>query len=96
MDQLHEQKITSLLVDVPLDVVRTHFRYCASPAARAWLLACSSTPSFCLFSAQFLMTLRIRLDIPHPIVPHFSQCQCGHMINDLPLKTRHDPTQSEC
>jgi hypothetical protein len=96
MDQLHKQKFTSLLVDFPLDVVRAHFRSCASPVAGAWLLAHMSTPSFRLPFAQFLITFCICFGMPHPIVPHLSQCHCGHMIDDLPLKTRHDPTQNEC
>jgi hypothetical protein len=46
-------------------------------------LAYPSTPSFCLFLVHFLTTFCICLNISHPTIPHLSQCQCGHTINDL-------------
>jgi hypothetical protein len=72
MDQLHEQKFISLIIDVLSDVVRACFRSYASLVIRAWLLAHPSTPSFYLYSAHFLTTFHICLGIPHPIVPHLS------------------------
>jgi len=72
MDQLHEQEFTSLIVDVPTDVVRACLCFCANLAVGAWLLAHLSTPSFRLSSAHFLTTLCIFLGIPHPIVSHLS------------------------
>jgi hypothetical protein len=43
----------------------------------------STTPSFCLSLVHFLTTFHIYLDTSHPTIPHLSQCQCGHTINDL-------------
>jgi hypothetical protein len=74
MDQLGEQKFTSLLVDALLDVVQTHFHSYAGLVAWVWLLACLSTPSFHLSSTHFLTPFHICSGIPHPIVSHLSQC----------------------
>ncbi len=82
MDQLHEQKNISL-VDVILDVVQTCLCSYVGPIIGAWLLTHLSTLSFCLSNAHFFTTLHIHIGIPHPIVTHFSQCQCGHTIDDL-------------
>jgi len=74
MDQLHEQTFTLLLTNIPLDVSQARFHSCASLATRAWLLAHLNTPSICLSSAHFLITLCIHFYIPHPIIVHFSRC----------------------
>jgi hypothetical protein len=73
-------KIISLLTNAPLNIVQTRLHSFASPIAGAWLLA---HPSIC--SAHFLTTFHICLGISHPIVPHLSQCQCGHTIYDLEI-----------
>jgi hypothetical protein len=72
MDQLHEQKFTSLLVDVSLDVVRTRLHFYVRLIVRAWLLTCSNTFSFHLSFAHFLITLPIHFNILHPIIVHLS------------------------
>jgi hypothetical protein len=46
MDQLHKHEFTSLLVDVPSDVVRARLHSCVGLASRAWLLSCPHSPSF--------------------------------------------------
>jgi hypothetical protein len=89
MDQLHEQKFTSLLTDDPSNVMRTCLRSCVGPTTRAWLLTCPNTFSFHLSSTHFLKTLHICVNIPHPIVLHFSQCQRGHTINNLGIHLLH-------
>jgi hypothetical protein len=83
MDQLHEPEFISLVIDVPLDVVRAHLRSCAGPTIWAWLLARFSTPSFRLSSTHFLATLCIYLNISHLTFLHLSQCHCYHTLNDL-------------
>lgn len=72
MDQLHEHEFTSLLIDVPLDVMWAHLHSCASPTSRAWLLACFNTFSFCLSFVHFFIALHVRLGISHPTILHFS------------------------
>jgi len=72
MDQLHEQKFTSFLIDVPSDVVQAHLHSCVGPVIGALLLAHPSTSSFHLSSAHFLTTLCIQFDIPHIIITHLS------------------------
>ncbi len=83
MYQLHEHEFTLLLAYAPLNIVWTHLCSYVGPIVGAWLLACLSTFSFHLSFAHFLTTFYIGLGIPHPMVPHFSQCQCGHTIDDL-------------
>jgi Zn finger protein HypA/HybF involved in hydrogenase expression len=83
MDQLHKQEFTSLLANVPSNVVRAYLCSYVGLAVGAWLLVHPNTLSFCLSSTHFLTALRICFDILHPIVPHFSWCQCGHTIDDL-------------
>jgi hypothetical protein len=78
-----QAKFTSLLANVPLDVVWAHIHSRASPTIGAWLLDCPSTLSFWLSFVQFLIAFHIRLSIPHPTIPHLSHCRCGHTINDL-------------
>jgi hypothetical protein len=96
MDQLHEQEFTSLILDVLLDVVCACLCSYTSLIVRAWLLACPSTPSFCLSSTHFLTTLHISLSMPHPMVPHLSWCQCGHTIDDLGIHLLHCSCRSWC
>jgi hypothetical protein len=74
MDQLHEQKFTSLLANAPSDVVEAHFCSYASPTTKAWLLVRPNTLSFCLPFAHFLIAFHIHLNIPHPTITHLSQC----------------------
>jgi len=42
------------------------------------LLANPTTQKFCLSSTHFFIALLTCLSLPHPIVVHLSQCQCGH------------------
>jgi len=72
MDQLHKQEFTSLLANVPSNVVRAYLCSYVGLAVGAWLLVHPNTLSFCLSSTHFLTALRICFDILHPIVPHFS------------------------
>jgi hypothetical protein len=65
------------------------FRSSVGLAIGAWLLTHLNTPSFRLYSTHFLTTLHIRLSIPHPIVVHFSRCQCGHTIDNLGIHLLH-------
>ncbi len=39
------------------DVMQTHLRFYACPTTKAWLLACPSTPSFCLSFAHFFYNI---------------------------------------
>jgi hypothetical protein len=96
MDELHEYKFISLLLDAHLDVVQTHFCSYVGPTTGSWLLVHPNTPLFCLPSFHFLITLHIHLGIPHPTIAHFSQCQCGHTINDLGIHLLHSPSKGEC
>jgi hypothetical protein len=59
-----------------------HISACAGPTIGAWLLACPNIPLFHLSFAHFFTTLCIRFGIPHLTIPHLSQCQCGHTIDD--------------
>jgi hypothetical protein len=72
MDQLHEQEFTLLLANVPLNVVQAHLHSCIGLTTRVWLLDRLNTPSFCLSSIHFLIALCIHLNIPDPIIVHFS------------------------
>lgn len=53
-DQLHKQKFTLLLVNVPSYVIQARFRSYVDPVVRAWLLVRPNTPSFQLSSSIFL------------------------------------------
>jgi hypothetical protein len=96
MDCLHEQKFASLLVDIPLDIMRAHLHSCAIPRAGVWLLTFLTTPTFHLSSTHFLTTLCTYLGLPHPTVAHLSQCQCGHTIDDLNTHLFQCPCRGEC
>jgi hypothetical protein len=96
MDQLHKQKFTSLLINVPSIVVQAHLHSCIGLATRAWLLVRLNTLSFCLSFVHFLITLCIHVDIPHPTVVHFSRCECGHAIYDLGIHLLHYLCESKC
>ncbi len=74
----------------------TLLRSCAGLVIGASLLAHPNTPSFHLSYAHFLITLCIQFDIPHPAIAHFSQCQCGHTINDLCIQLLHCLYGNEC
>jgi hypothetical protein len=93
---MHEQKFISLVIDVPSNVVQPHLRSYLGPTIGAWLLVCLNTPSVHLSSTHFLTTLSIHFSIPHPIVPHVSQCQCGHTIDDLGIYLLRCPCGNEC
>jgi hypothetical protein len=56
---------------------------CASLGVGTWLLTCPTTLTFYLSSTHFLTTLSTCFDLSHPTFTHFSQCQCGHTIDDL-------------
>jgi len=75
--------------------VQPHFRSYLGPAIGAWLLDRLNTSSFHLSSIHFLTTLCIRFSIPHPTIPHVSQCQCGHTIDDLSIYLLHCPCGNE-
>ncbi len=95
-DHLHKQKFVSLLVEVPFNIMRTHFRSCAGPRVSIWLLVCLTTPTFCLFAAHFLITLHTHFGLPHPMVAHLSRCQCDHTINNLGIHLLWCFCHSEC
>ncbi len=63
--------------------MQPYLRSYLGPEIGAWLLVRVNTPSFHLSSTHFLTTLYICFSIPHPTVPHVSQRQCGHTIDDL-------------
>jgi len=65
------------------------------PNNKGLVISHPNTPSFLLPSTHFLITLRIHLGIPHPIVVHLSQCQCVHTINDLGIHLLHCPCENE-
>jgi hypothetical protein len=69
--------------------VRAHLHFYVGPTSGAWLLVHPNTLSFRWSSTHFLITLCIRFDIPHPIVPYFSWFQCGHTIDDLGIHLLH-------
>ncbi len=89
------KKFTFLLVDVHSDVMQTHFCSCVGLVVRVWLLVHLSTLSFSFSFVHVLTTLHILLSIPHPIIAHLSQCQCGHTINDLGIDLLHCPCGNE-
>jgi hypothetical protein len=95
-EQLHEQKFTLLLTNALLNILRTHFCSYVAPTIGAWLLVHPNTPSFHLSSTHFLTILCICLSIPHPTVPHVSQCKCGHTIDDLDIHLLHCTCGNEC
>ncbi len=72
MDRLHKQKFASLLVDIPLDIMRAHFHSSASPKVGVWLSIILTTPTFHLFLTHFLKTLCTCLHLPHPMVAYLS------------------------
>jgi hypothetical protein len=63
--------------------------------AGTWLLAHPTTPSFCLSSAHFFITLCTHLGLPHPIIAHLSQCHYGHTIDNLGTHFFWCPYRSE-
>jgi hypothetical protein len=71
-NHLYKQEFASLLVDVLLDIMRTHFYSCADLGVGAWLLIHFIAPTFRLPLAHFLTALRTCLGLPHPIIAHFS------------------------
>jgi hypothetical protein len=75
--------------------VRTCFYSCVGSGASSWLWTCPTTPIFHLSLAHFLITLRTRLGLPHPIITHLSQCQCGHTIDNLGTHLLQCPCKSE-
>ncbi len=86
---------TSLLANALSNVVRACLCSCVSPTTRTWLFVRPNTFSFRLSSTHFLITLRIHLGIPHPMVAHLSWCQCGCTIDDLGIYLLHCPCKSE-
>ncbi len=76
--------------------MRAHLRSCVGPRVSTWLLVRPTTPTFHLSSTHFLTTLHTRLGLPHPIITHFSRCQCGHTISDLGAHLLWCPCGSEC
>jgi hypothetical protein len=68
---------------------------CGSKGKRL-VINSSYTPTFCLFSANFLITLHTCLSLPHSMVTHFSQCTCGHTIDDLGTHLFWCPYMNEC
>jgi len=70
--------------------------FCVGLAVGVWLLAHLNTPLFSLSSTHFLRTFRIRLDITHPIITHFSWCQCDHTIYNLGIHLLHCLCKNEC
>jgi hypothetical protein len=82
MDCLHEQKFASLLIDIPLSIMRAHLHSCVSPRAGVWLLIFLTTPRFHLSSAHLLTTLCTCRGLPHLHLPIF------HSVNVvIPLTT---------
>jgi hypothetical protein len=80
---LHEQKFSTFLVDVPLNVMWTGFQSCASLVVNAWLLTHPTTPTFHLFFIHFLTLLHTHFGLLHCTITHISHCQCGHSTNGL-------------
>jgi len=100
VNRLHEQEFALLLVDTPLNIMRTCLHSCASSRVGAWLLTCLTTLSFHLSLTHFLTTLCTCLGLPHPMVDHLSWCQCGNSTIDnlsmhffqCPCKNEHTTT----
>ncbi len=65
MDCLQEQKFASLLINIPLGIMRAHLHSCASPRAGVWLLILLATPRFHLSSWHFLTTFCTCRGLPH-------------------------------
>jgi len=57
---------------------------------------CPTTSTFHLSLSHFLITLCTCVSLPHPTITHFSQCNCGHTINDLGTYLFQRPCESEC
>jgi hypothetical protein len=85
LDRLHEQEFASLLLDKFLDIMWAHLCSCANRRVNIWLLICPTTPAFCLTSIHFLTTLCTCFGLPHLTITLFSQCQCGHSIDNLDI-----------
>jgi len=79
-----------------MDVVQACFHFCVGPTTWVWLLVRPSTPSFYLSPAHFFITFCISFCIPHLIVAHLPQCQCGHTIDDLGIHMLCCACESEC
>ncbi len=79
-NHLYEYEFVSLLIGVPLDIMRACLHSYVCPRVSIWLLVHSIKPTFCLSLNHFLKPLGTCLSLPHPIVAHLSQCQCGHTI----------------
>ncbi len=86
---------TLFLVNAHSNVMWIRLCSCASPTIGAWLLVYPNILSFHLSSTHFLITLRIHISIPHPMVAHLSWCQCGHTIDDLGIYLLHCPCKSK-
>jgi hypothetical protein len=63
--------------------MQTRLRSCVGLGVGAWLLAHPTTPTFHLSPTHFFIALRTHLGLPHAMVAHLSQCQCGRTIDDL-------------
>ncbi len=74
-DCLHKHEFTSLLVDIPSNIMRARLCSCAGLGVGIWLLAHPTTLTFHLSSTQFFTTLCTYLGLSHPIDAHlFSWC----------------------
>jgi len=85
LDRIHEHEFVSLLLDTLSDIMQAHLCSCANRGVGIWLLAHPTTLAFCLFSIHFLTRLRTYFGLPHLMITHPSQCQCGHTITNLDI-----------
>jgi hypothetical protein len=63
--------------------MQARFHLCVGPRTSTWLLTRPTTLTFCLSPTHFFTTLCTCFGLPHPMVAHFSWCQCGHAIDYL-------------
>jgi hypothetical protein len=75
--------------------MQARFCSCVGLGVGVWLLTYPTTPAFYLSSTHFLTTLHTCFGLSHPIVTHFSRCQCGHTIDDLSIHLLRCPYESE-
>ncbi len=94
-NRLHKQEFALLLIDDPLDIMGTRFYLCVGLRVGVWLLTRPTTPAFHLSLTHFLTALCTHFGLPKSMVAHFSQCQCGHTIDDLCTHLFRCPYESD-
>ncbi len=96
MDCLHEYEFILFLVYVLLNIMWTHFLLMCESRGRCLVINSSYHICILFIFNPLLTTLCTCLGLPHPIVPHLSQCWCDHTIYDLNTHLFRCPYMNQC